>query len=148
MTREHEDFYQSLRGRVKVWAETKGASYKYTRYILLAPDFFHLLTRLVMDKRVPASQKAKLAGAIAYFVSPIDVIPEGIVGPIGYIDDVALAAYVLNAFVKAGHGDIAREHWAGDQDLLATVQQVLDVADKALGSGLWSKIKKLGGRIG
>jgi uncharacterized membrane protein YkvA (DUF1232 family) len=30
---------------------------------------------------VPAGQKARLALLLAYFVSPMDAVPEGIVGP-------------------------------------------------------------------
>jgi uncharacterized membrane protein YkvA (DUF1232 family) len=33
--------------------------------------------------------------AIIYFVSPIDVIPEAIFGPIGYVDDFGLLLFVL-----------------------------------------------------
>jgi uncharacterized membrane protein YkvA (DUF1232 family) len=33
--------------------------------------------------------------AIIYFISPIDVIPEAIFGPIGYVDDFGLLLLVL-----------------------------------------------------
>ena len=36
-----------------------------------------------------------ICGAIAYYVTPDDVIPEQIYGPYGYIDDIYLSSYVL-----------------------------------------------------
>jgi uncharacterized membrane protein YkvA (DUF1232 family) len=33
---------------------------------------------------------------IAYIISPLDLLPEGIIGPAGYAEDIALAAYVIN----------------------------------------------------
>jgi uncharacterized membrane protein YkvA (DUF1232 family) len=81
-------------------AEVGGKKSRWAGYILMAPDFLHLLCRLTVDKEVPLKHRAKLAGAIAYFVSPFDLIPEGISGPVGYVDDVALAAYILNSIVN------------------------------------------------
>src|SRR5262249_25584526 len=79
--------------------------------------------------------------ALAYFISPVDLLPEAFLGPAGYVDDVALAAYALYRLINAGHGEVAKELWAGDGDLLVAIQQVLDVADQALGSGLWERLR-------
>ena len=147
MEERHEDFYQNLRRRIQGWLAGKGENYRYADYLLVGPDLFHLLCRLAADRRVPSSEKAKIAGAIAYFVSPIDLIPEGLIGPLGYIDDIALAAYVLNRVINAGHGEIAKEHWAGEGNLLDVIQQILEVADKVVGSGMWARLKSMGNRM-
>ena len=141
MTESQQDFYRRLRTSVVSWAEGRGASGRYTRYLLLAPDFFHLLVRLSLDPRVPAADKAKAASAIAYFIAPVDLMPEALMGPAGYLDDVALAAFLLHRMVEAGQGAVAREHWAGDGDLLEVLRSVLAIADRALGSGLWKKLR-------
>jgi uncharacterized membrane protein YkvA (DUF1232 family) len=140
-----EDFYQDLRRRVREWLDGKGRGYKYADLLLVGPDLFHLLCRLVVDRRVPVAHKVKLAAAIAYFVSPLDLVPEGIVGPIGYVDDITLAAYVLNGLLNSSHAHVAREHWAGEGDVLGAVQRVLLLADSALGSGIWSHLKNIAG---
>lgn len=137
----HQDFYQDFRRRVRQWLDGKGRGYKYADLLLVGPDLFHLLCRLVADPRVPMAHKVKLAAAIAYFVSPMDLVPEGLVGPVGYVDDIALAAYVLNGLLNSSHAHAAREHWAGEGDVLGAVQGVLALADGALGSGLWSHLK-------
>jgi uncharacterized membrane protein YkvA (DUF1232 family) len=140
---KHHDFYRNLRERIAAWLKDRGGGFRHAQVLLLAPDLFHLMCRLALDKRVPAADKAKLAAAIAYFVSPIDAFPEALLGPIGYVDDVAVAAYALNSVINSGNGEVAKEHWAGEGDLLEAVQQVLAVADDMIGSGLWRKIRGL-----
>ncbi len=138
------DFYQKLRTDIRAWLQTKtGKSSKWSEYVLLAPDLFHLLARLALDKDVPSKEKAKIAGALAYFISPIDLIPEAIVGPIGYLDDVALAAYVINSVMKNCDHAIIIRHWAGEQNVLELVQQIVDVGAEMLGSKIWNKLKKM-----
>ena len=138
-----EDFYQKLRHRVKEWAAREGKDSKALKYVLMAPDFFHLLCKLMFDPRVPSTEKAKIGSAIAYFISPIDVVPEGLVGPVGYVDDVALTAYVLNSVLTSVGPEILKEHWAGDGDVLENIQEILRVADELVGSGMWKRIRKL-----
>jgi len=140
---EQTDFYQKLRKRLKEWAAGTGKDSTALKYVLLAPDFFHLLCKILLDPRVPGREKAKVGGAIAYFMSPLDVVPEGLLGPAGYVDDVALAAYVLNSVLESAGPEVLREHWAGDGDVLEQIRSVIKAADKLLGSGAWSKIKRL-----
>lgn len=137
------DVYQAMRRRIRTWLEKRGKAYKYADVLLLGPDLLHLLSKLALDGRAPLEDKAKIAAAIAYFASPIDLVPEALSGPAGYIDDIALAAYVLKSFVGSEHGDIAKEHWAGDQDLLTVITRVLAVADTALGSAVFARLKRI-----
>ena len=144
MAHQHPDFYHDLRSKFKTWIHSEeGKDHKWSEYLLAAPDLFHLLCKLSIDKDVPVKEKAMLAGAIAYFVSPIDLVPEAIVGPIGYVDDISLAAYVLNQIVNNTDPEVLKRHWAGDGDLLDLIQHILERADKMVGSGLWSKLKNM-----
>jgi uncharacterized membrane protein YkvA (DUF1232 family) len=138
---QHDDFYQALRARISDWLKSKGKGFKHAQILLLAPDLFHLLTRLVLDRRIPTAEKATLGAALAYFLSPLDLLPEALLGPVGYVDDVALAAFVLSRLINAGHGSVAKELWAGDEDLLESIRRILEVADEMLGSGLWERLK-------
>lgn len=36
---------------------------------------------------------------IVYIASPIDLIPEGLLGPLGFADDAALIAYLLKRII-------------------------------------------------
>lgn len=141
------DLYKTMRTRLKKWAQSKeGKKNQWVEYLMCAPDLLHLLCKLALERDVPAVEKAKLAGAIAYFISPVDLLSEAVVGPVGYLDDVALAAYVLRRIVNKTSADVVQRHWAGDGDVLDLIQQILDVADEMLGAGLWAKVKKAGGR--
>ncbi len=142
MDARHEDFYQALRKRIRKWLDTRqGAESRWAEYVLFAPDLFHLLCKLALDKDVPNAEKSKLAVALAYFVAPIDVLPEIVLGPVGFIDDIALAAYVLNSLVNDINPDIVKKHWAGDEDILHVIRKILKAADDMVGSGLWKKVK-------
>jgi uncharacterized membrane protein YkvA (DUF1232 family) len=144
MADQDTGYYHELRKKFKSWIQTdEGKDHKWSEYLLAAPDLFHLLCKLSIDKDVPVKEKAKLAGVIAYFVSPIDLVPEAIVGPIGYIDDIALAAYVLNQIVNNTDPEIIKRHWAGEGDVLELIQRILGKADEMIGSGLWAKLKNM-----
>jgi uncharacterized membrane protein YkvA (DUF1232 family) len=137
------DFYQNLRARMKAWLQGKeGSSHRWVEYLMWAPDLFHLLCKLSVDEQVPIRERAKLAGAIAYFISPIDLIPEGLLGPVGYVDDIAVAAYVLNSIVNNVGPDILKKHWAGDTDVLALISTILKASDRMVGSGVWKRLRK------
>ena len=127
---------------MQAWLLTKeGASHKWVKYLMWAPDLFHLLVKLSLDEDVSARERAKVAAAMAYFVSSIDLVPEAIFGPAGYVDDIALVAYVLNSIVNNTGPETLRKHWAGDTDVLTVIQAILRVSDKMVGSGLWRKLK-------
>ncbi|MCF7827002.1 MAG: DUF1232 domain-containing protein [Candidatus Marinimicrobia bacterium] len=140
----NQDFYQKMRSDIREWVQSKtGKDSQWSEYVLLAPDLFHLLAKLAMDKEVPSSEKAKIAGALAYFISPIDLLPELLFGPLGYLDDVALAAYVINSVMKNCDPALVTRHWAGEQDILKLVQQIVDVAADMLGNKIWDKLKQM-----
>jgi uncharacterized membrane protein YkvA (DUF1232 family) len=143
MIDKHHDFYRSLRARMDTWFAAQGRGYQHAKLLLVAPDLFHLLCRLVLDKRVPRAEKAKLAAAIAYFVSPFDLVPELVLGPVAFLDDIAVAAFALNSLINSGQGEIASELWAGDGDVLALIQQIVSTADQLLGVGLWKRLRSM-----
>jgi uncharacterized membrane protein YkvA (DUF1232 family) len=147
--RDHEirdresDFYQKLRIKIREWLQSKeGSSHQWVKYLMWAPDLFHVLCKLSLDDDVPTKEKAKLAAAIAYFVSPLDFMPEFIIGPAGYLDDIAISAYVLNSLLNHTNPDVLRRHWAGEDDVLHVIQSILRVAEKMVGSGLWAKLRR------
>ncbi len=146
MNEKQLDFYQKLRIKMANYLDKK--DFEYGDILLLAPDFFHLMVKLSLDPKVETVKKAKLAFAITYFFSPIDLLPEAFLGPIGYLDDIALAAYVLNDFVNNNESDLLYEHWAGQSDVLASIQNVLTLSNRFLGEGLWKKLKnKIGAKF-
>ena len=140
---DHDDFYRRLRKKVMGWLESEsGRQSKWREYIVLAPDIFYFLCRLMTDKDVPAEDRAKIGTVIAYFILPIDLLPEAFLGVFGYADDVVLAAYVLNKITNSVAPEIIKKHWPGDGDILEQIRHIIKIADDMIGNGLWSKIKK------
>ena len=112
------------------------------------PDVFILLVRLALDKEVPGSSRALIGGAIAYFILPFDLLPEAILGPAGYLDDLVLATAVL---AQAFGGDLepyARKHWSGKEDLRVVIRDITETAQALLGQNLYDRLRRLLSRRG
>ncbi|MEJ2614483.1 MAG: DUF1232 domain-containing protein, partial [Ignavibacteriaceae bacterium] len=136
MNPEEKDFYKKIRKKINDWLESStGKNQQWSEYILLAPDLFHLLTKLSIDKEIPESKKIKLYAAIAYFISPIDLLPEALFGPVGFLDDITLSAYVLNDIINNVDPKIVTRNWAGDKDILVLIKTIIANANNFLGSG-------------
>jgi uncharacterized membrane protein YkvA (DUF1232 family) len=147
MDEQKKDFYQKLRTDAKKWVEDKKlVNNQWADYIFLAPDFFHLLTKLTIDPDVPTSKKVKIAGIIAYFISPLDFLPEMFLGPVGYLDDIALTAYMLNDIINEVDPKIIQRNWAGERDILNLVKTIVANANNMVGSGVWKKLKRTFGK--
>lgn len=139
-----ERFYDRLRSSVTRYLDRKGAAVgKAGEYLLLVPDVFILLWRLVNDKRVTGRNKVLLGSSLAYFIFPIDMIPEAVVGPMGFMDDLVFGVYVLHKMLGDTDADVLRSHWPGSTDLLDMIRNVLGAAESLVGRPVVDKIKKI-----
>jgi uncharacterized membrane protein YkvA (DUF1232 family) len=91
--------------------------------LLLLPDLTVLLMRLLRDPRVPRGGKAIALLGVAYVLSPIDLLPEGLFGPIGLLDDFFVVAATLSRLLNYVHPDVVRSHWSGRGDALDAIQR-------------------------
>ncbi|MGQ9730985.1 MAG: YkvA family protein [Candidatus Zipacnadales bacterium] len=80
------------------------------RFLIHLPNFIKLYVRLFRDKRVPLFPKVLLVGALLYVVSPIDVLSEITIPFVGVIDDVAIIALALRAFIPLCPRNVVEEH--------------------------------------
>lgn len=138
-------FYDRLRSAIRRYVDKKGSGVlgKTADFLLLVPDVFILLWRLTTDSRIANKDKVLLGSAIAYFIFPFDIVPEALLGPMGYLDDLVLGVYVLNKMLVTTDIAILREHWSGSHDVLESIQGVLYAADSLVGSNMVAKIKKM-----
>jgi uncharacterized membrane protein YkvA (DUF1232 family) len=143
-------FYDHLRERVVRTVQRRGGrmSEGAIRALLLVPDVFILLVRLTLDKNVPKPTRALIGGALAYFVLPFDLFPEGILGPIGYMDDLVLATAVLAQSFSGELEPYARRHWSGSEDLRVVLRDITETAHALLGENLYARLKRVLGRRG
>lgn len=139
-------FYDRVRQSISRYLEKKGGAVGKTgEYLLLVPDIFILLWRLVNDAAVNGKNKVLLGTSLAYYLFPFDIMPEGFMGPTGYLDDLVFAVFVLNKMLGDTDAEVLRRHWSGSEDVLATITRVLDAADNLVGSEMLNRIKKMMG---
>jgi len=138
-----ERFYDRLRASVQRYLDKKGKVGATAEWLLLAPDVFILLWRLINDGRVNGKNKVLLGSGLAYYIFPFDIIPEGFIGPTGYVDDLVLAMYILNRMLGDTDPEVLREHWSGRDDVLNAIQRILGTADNLVGKDLVERVKKL-----
>ena len=141
-------FYEKLRRKIMKFAEKnigeKGG--QFTEYVLTLPDFFILLCRLTVDKRVKASQKLLVGGIIGYVISPIDIIPD-FIPVIGYVDDVVLVVFGLNIILNDLDNQVLLDNWSGQQDILELLQKITTAAENFLDKNILKRIKKWVGKL-
>jgi uncharacterized membrane protein YkvA (DUF1232 family) len=93
------------------------------------PRVVRLIARLVMDPTLPRSAKIGLAAAVLYLLSPLDVVPD-IIPFAGVLDDVAVAAVVLDGVLNWVDRRLVLKYWPGSPaslDRLARVARLLAV---------------------
>jgi len=88
--------------------------------LLLLPRLGLLIARLVKDDRVPLSAKLTLVGLAAYLASPFDILPD-FIPFLGYLDDVLVAAVVVDGLLSSVEREIVLSHWPGDPASLERV---------------------------
>ena len=99
--------------RPAVGAPRTGAQRTVMYYIRQLPQYVRLLAGLITDRRVSVVDKMLVAGAIAYIVMPIDLIPD-FIPFFGEIDDVFLLVLALQRLVENAGRVVLLDHWSGD----------------------------------
>ena len=102
-----KDFYDTLLDNLKNYTG------EYESFIDYGPQLFKLLCDL-FNTDVDASLRLPICGAIAYYVTPEDIIPEAIYGPYGYIDDIYISSYVLKMVGKIHGYEFIQKHSCED----------------------------------
>lgn len=128
---EQMDFYNKLRAKLVHFLESKkGKQHKFTNYLLFAPDLFHLLVKTMMDASVDKKSKALIGGGIAYFMLPVDLMPEGLIGFGGFMDDIVIATLIINTLINKLGPEVLEKYWSGDEQLLNVLQKVSETSDQ------------------
>jgi len=104
--------------------------------LMLLPDLTVLTMRLIRDDRVPIASKAIALAGVAYVLSPIDLMPGLLFGPIGLVDDLVIIAGTLSGILNRVHPDVVRSHWSGQGDALEAIHQVTGWVETGMLGGL------------
>jgi uncharacterized membrane protein YkvA (DUF1232 family) len=99
-------------------APRTGAKRTVLYYIRQLPHYLRLLGGLVVDHRVALLDKLLVIGAIAYIVTPIDLIPD-FIPFFGEIDDLYLLVLALQRLISNAGRTVLLDHWNGEPADLA-----------------------------
>ncbi|MCM3871747.1 MAG: YkvA family protein [Pyrinomonadaceae bacterium] len=99
--------------------------------VLFIPNMVLLCVRLMTDSRVPATEKALVAGAVIYAIIPLDFIPD-MIPFVGQIDDAYLIAVTLLRLVDRTDARVVRQHWQGGGDVVDLIESMAQMAGKLL----------------
>lgn len=94
-------------------APRTGAKRTVLYYIRQLPNYLRLLGGLISDNRVSLMDKMLVAGAIAYIVMPIDLIPD-FIPFFGEIDDLFILILALQRLIANAGRVVLLDHWSGD----------------------------------
>jgi uncharacterized membrane protein YkvA (DUF1232 family) len=133
--------YDRLRAQL-AHAEPGGAS-GFRDLVLLLPDLTVLLGRLLRDRRVPRGPKLVALLGLGYVLSPIDLLPEILLGPIGLVDDLLVVSAALSRLLNDVHPDVVRSHWSGKGDALDAIQRVTGWSRALVGRKLDSAVRRV-----
>ncbi len=92
------------------------------------PDVGRLLWAVARDARVPWYAKAAAAGAAAYVVSPVDLVPD-VLPVLGQLDDVWIVAKALKFLLRETGVELLEELWPGTDEGFAVLLWVAGVRD-------------------
>jgi uncharacterized membrane protein YkvA (DUF1232 family) len=91
----------------------RGARRTVLYYIRQLPQYLRLLGGLLTDRRVSMVDKLIVAGAVAYIVMPIDLIPD-FIPFFGEIDDLFVLILALQRLIEHAGRPVLLDHWTGD----------------------------------
>src|SRR5207253_2859912 len=95
--------------------------------LMFLPNMVILCAKLMVDKRVPRTERALFAAAVIYAIIPFDFIPD-MIPFVGQIDDVFLISLTLLRLIDRTDDKIVREHWRGGGDVIQLAESVVTIA--------------------
>ena len=95
--------------------------------LLFLPNMVILCAKMMVDSRVPRTERALFAGALIYAIIPFDFIPD-MIPFVGQIDDLFLISLVILRLIDRTDDAVVREHWRGGGDIVALAESAATVA--------------------
>lgn len=122
-----------------------GAKRTVMEVIRQLPNYLRLLLGLMTDRRVNGLDKLLVVGAIAYILSPLDLIPD-FIPFLGEVDDVFLLVTSLQRLITNAGRTVVAKHWSGDPAELAppNLERVLTAAAFFLPRRMRRRLRMIG----
>ena len=111
--------------------------------LLLVPRLARMIASLLGDREVPRTAKIALGAVALYLASPVDLIPD-FIPFVGYLDDLLLAAVVVDGVVNFVDRSLLLKYWPGSVESLDATAAVA----RRLAAWVPSRVKRriFGGR--
>jgi uncharacterized membrane protein YkvA (DUF1232 family) len=126
-------------------APRTGARRTVVYYMKQLPSYLRLLGGLLTDRRVSGMDKLLVAGAMAYIIMPVDMIPD-FIPFLGEVDDVFVLVMALQRLVANAGRPVLLAHWKGSLEDLAdlNLKEALAAAAFFLPRGIRRRLKVIG----
>ncbi len=125
-----------------------GSSVQRQRFLadaaLMLPNLVKLISRLLLDPRVPRRAKITLGLAAAYVASPLDLIPD-MIPVVGWADELILIMFAIDSLIDRAGEEVVEEHWDGPGDLLSLVREGVGLSRQILPKRFGAAIDRLYG---
>src|SRR5690242_13564318 len=95
--------------------------------LMFFPNMVILTARLMVDSRVPRTERALFAAALIYAIIPFDFIPD-MIPFVGQIDDLFLISLTILRLIDRTDDSVVREHWRGGGDIVALAESAATIA--------------------
>src|SRR5713101_7120247 len=95
--------------------------------LMFLPNMVILSARLMVDSRVPRTERALFAAAVIYAIIPFDFIPD-MIPFVGQVDDLFLISLTLLRLIDRTDDTVVREHWRGGGDVVQLAESVATIA--------------------
>lgn len=112
----------------EVSAQVEGPAQRLRDIVRFLPDVARLFWAAARDPRVPWYAKAAMFGAVAYVVSPLDVIPD-VIPVIGQLDDVWLVVKAIKYLLREAGYEVVADLWPGTEEGLTVLLVAAGVRD-------------------
>src|SRR3989440_13055055 len=112
--------------------------------LMFLPNMIILTAKLMVDSRVPRTERALFAGALIYALIPFDFIPD-MIPFVGQVDDLFLIALTVLRLIDRTDDMVVREHWRGGGDIVQLAESAAAIAPllmpKRVARGLLARVK-------
>lgn len=116
----------------------------YNKIIDYSPVLLKLLTDILNEKVLSSEHRLKICAALGYFVAPLDVIPESIHGPDGFIDDLFVCCYVLQGIVNEYGLIFVESLWEYEENFESVLKICFNQSESILGDKKEFVLKYIG----
>lgn len=141
-------FYEKLRSKLgnKLPKSKDPSKLQLSDFLFALPDFFILLTRMFMDKRIPANKKVFLGSIIGYLILPIDIIPD-FIPVLGYVDDLVLVVLALDQILNETDERILIENWSGKSNVIDLIRSLTKIIQEKMKNPALRSVKDFMNKI-